>query len=105
MSALIVAHIIEDVEFQLRSPVAHVGDSAIFQIAFRLLRDIARVVAVTLARDGIEHIADQIQRGNFTLAGVGGWLGLTRRQIAGVDTDKWRPQLRRIVRRERRRMI
>ena len=65
MSGLIEAHIIEDVELQFRSPVAHFRNSTIFQIAFCLLCDIARVAAVALARDRIEHIADQIQSGNF----------------------------------------
>ena len=50
---------VKEVELRLRSPVAHVSDARTLEVFLRLLGDEARVAAVGLAGDRVDHVADQ----------------------------------------------
>ena len=57
MLVLIEARLVEDVELTLRAPVRDVGDPGTLEVIFRLLRDVAGVARVGLARDRVLHEA------------------------------------------------
>ena len=59
---LIEAQRVEDVELDLRTPERRVGDAGRWEELFGLLRDVAGVARVRLARDRIEDVADQVER-------------------------------------------
>ncbi len=65
MCALVVAHVVKNVELQFRPPVTDVGNPGSFEIALGFLRNIARVTAIRFARYRIKYIADQIQSGDL----------------------------------------
>src|SRR5260370_30632002 len=65
MCRLVVAHIVKDVKLQLGSPVANLRNPSSPYIGLCLLSDIAWVTTVVLTRNGIQYVADQIQRGDI----------------------------------------
>ena len=64
VSILIVADVVKNIEFQLWSPVADVGNSCALEVTFGLLGDIAGIAAITLASNGVEHVAGQTEGRN-----------------------------------------
>ena len=59
----IEAHIVEDEELGFRAEIGGVADARGIHIGFGGLGDGARAAAVALAGGGLEHVADQDQRG------------------------------------------
>ena len=59
---LVEGHVVEDVELRLGAEVDGVGNTALEQMALGLLRHVARVARIGLARDRVDHVADQRQR-------------------------------------------
>src|SRR2546426_326408 len=55
---LVVAHVVEDEELELRPPVGDIGDACRLEIGLSLLRDAARVTRVSLLRDRVLDIAE-----------------------------------------------
>jgi hypothetical protein len=53
MMVLVKPDAVEDEEFNFRTPVADIGDTARLQVLLGFLRDKARVPAVGFARDRI----------------------------------------------------
>ena len=61
--ALVEADVVEDVELDLRPPVAGVGDAGGLEVQLGLLRHVARVPGVGLAGQRILDVAHQVQGG------------------------------------------
>ncbi len=59
------ADAVEGEELRLGAPVAGVGDARIFEILFRFLGHVARILVVGLARGGIVDVADDAKRGDL----------------------------------------
>ena len=62
MARLVVPRMIKNEEFGFGPPVRGVADLGALEIFLRLLRDVARIALIGLARDRIDHIADQAER-------------------------------------------
>ncbi len=58
---LIEANIVEDEELGLGSKVGGIGNTAVFELQFRLLGDPARIAVVVLARNGVDDVAEHDQ--------------------------------------------
>jgi hypothetical protein len=60
-----IAHIVEHIELHFGTEVGGIGDACRAQVGFCLLRHIARVARVPLARDGVYHIANHAHGRHF----------------------------------------
>lgn len=50
---------------RLGAEVAGRGDAAVLQVALGLFGDVARIARIRLTQDGVDHVADQGQRGRL----------------------------------------
>jgi hypothetical protein len=65
LGRLVVADVVEDVELQLRPPVAGVGDPGALQVLLGLAGDVPRVASVRLPGHRVADVADQLQGRHF----------------------------------------
>ena len=66
IDALIKPDIVENKKLRLGAEVNRVSNARRLEILLGLLRNVARIARICLARDRIFHIADDVERGHFS---------------------------------------